>query len=969
MKTSGKLLLLFTAVIGVDAAAVRAWWGHHPVVAAVVSLTWAGVVGLGSLVAKALKKPADKRLEQFGDAADRALARKLSRYGRRYREHVSYKSRFMNITGLATPGVANPALDEVFVDVGLEYRLPDRVTKSVVPRPFDPSTRRFSVWQELENQQPAILVLLGAPGSGKTTLLRHVAGQLADKSPKHWRRPVPVLLELRDHAILIAGESRPSLAEVIRASLMEAVLREPAGWWEKRLAQGACVVLLDGLDEVADSSHRDIISRWIAVQISANYKCDFVVTSRPHGYNTTKPIPGAKVLETQPFTEEQVQRFLRSWYRVDERVSTRREGLDVDRLADEKAADLLQRLADNPNLDELKANPLLLTMIANVHRYRGALPGGRAELYKEVCEVMLWRRAEAKNIGSALSGTIKSTVLARLALEMMSEEQRDIRHGKAVKSVTKILERVQGSVDARDFLADIAASGLIVEREHDLLAFAHLTFQEYLAATQISSASLLAKKVNEPWWRETTLLYVARGGDADPIVRACLASRTIHSLSLAFSCTEDGAALAPELRTELAQVIDDAFSGGGPKDHRWMVAGVLAQRHLRSSVKTSNGTRVYQPIPSNLYRLFQMDADHSIPDGNLGPGPRATTPVTGVWLTDATKFCSWLNALISGATFRLPTVDEMREVAASSAFASWCSDADDVGQYIHFGDDDIVSVSKSEFEQALARDIAECEVLEALGTQRRQWCINELLGDIVEALRALHSWPPKPGERLLGLELDMEKPSARDRESIRAIAAAMSDITQLAHHSIPNRDIAQIIQKQVVQQSTASAVGDGEIGLLVDHVGYLAERVQAFYAWSGGQIAQICERYPVITRIIEATDSLALRDAVTYALGANKNQSVLFAKRWISWLIPDLALQSYSFPPATFKAELRAAMTDAEARTLRLNAMAEASLAQQRDERPVAEVSCDFAIGITGIQKRSKQPENLEHLILARGQD
>ncbi|MEU7661934.1 hypothetical protein AB0B60_26120, partial [Streptomyces lincolnensis] len=32
------------------------------------------------------------------------------------------------------------------------------------------------------------------------------------------------------------------------------------------------------------------------------------------------------------------------------------------------------------------ANPLLLTMIANVHRYRGQLPGSRAELYAEMCD-------------------------------------------------------------------------------------------------------------------------------------------------------------------------------------------------------------------------------------------------------------------------------------------------------------------------------------------------------------------------------------------------------------------------------------------------------------------------------------------------------------------------------------------------------------------------------------------------------
>jgi hypothetical protein len=43
-------------------------------------------------------------------------------------------------------------------------------------------------------------------------------------------------------------------------------------------------------------------------------------------------------------------------------------------------------------------------MIATVHRYRGALPGSRVDLYGEICQVMLWRRQEAKNLPIAPDG-------------------------------------------------------------------------------------------------------------------------------------------------------------------------------------------------------------------------------------------------------------------------------------------------------------------------------------------------------------------------------------------------------------------------------------------------------------------------------------------------------------------------------------------------------------------------------------
>ena len=55
-------------------------------------------------------------------------------------------------------------------------------------------------------------------------------------------------------------------------------------------------------------------------------------------------------------------------------------------------------------------------MIANVHRYRGALPGSRADLYAEICQVMLWRRQEAKNLPAGLAGDKKEALLRGLGV-------------------------------------------------------------------------------------------------------------------------------------------------------------------------------------------------------------------------------------------------------------------------------------------------------------------------------------------------------------------------------------------------------------------------------------------------------------------------------------------------------------------------------------------------------------------------
>ena len=60
-------------------------------------------------------------------------------------------------------------------------------------------------------------------------------------------------------------------------------------------------------------------------------------------------------------------------------------------------------------------------MIATAHRYRGALPGSRADLYGEICHVLLSRRGQAKDLPELLSWPAKQALLATLAYQMMRD--------------------------------------------------------------------------------------------------------------------------------------------------------------------------------------------------------------------------------------------------------------------------------------------------------------------------------------------------------------------------------------------------------------------------------------------------------------------------------------------------------------------------------------------------------------------
>jgi predicted NACHT family NTPase len=213
------------------------------------------------------------------------------------------------------------------------------------------------------------------------------------------------------------------------------------------------------------------------------------------------------------FTGEQISRFLHGWYHAIQRRATGGKGRNIRVEAAAKADDLLGRLRTRPVLYDLAANPLLLTMIANVHRYRGALPGSRAELYGEMCQVLVHRRQEAKRITdpAGLKGPQKEHIMQVLALTMMDAKLRDIPAGQACTAITPALEGASTTLPAADFLREVMESGLLVEREHGHYAFAHLTLQEYLAATHIGTDGIarLTAAVDDPWWRETTLLWSA----------------------------------------------------------------------------------------------------------------------------------------------------------------------------------------------------------------------------------------------------------------------------------------------------------------------------------------------------------------------------------------------------------------------------------------------------------------------------
>jgi energy-coupling factor transporter ATP-binding protein EcfA2 len=661
MTKAWQLVVGVLVVLGVPTAVGTAWRhliATHKVEALLLAIVWLLLCLIVFLAQKALAAPFNQRLAQAGNAADRAAGWWLSGYRRRYRLWVVDTRRYLDIKDLATSGDHTPELEDVYVDVALVKRAPQQVSGNPLSEIPEDEAGRHSLSEFIGRESRVVLAIVGPPGSGKSTLLAHAALQSASTRKSR----LPVLLALREHGAAIAAEPSTRLPGLIRSAVQGVPGTEPDGWWDRQLEQGRCLVMLDGLDEVAKDEDRQTVATWVEKQIATYPSNHFVITSRPHGFPSLV-IKQASVLAIRPFTSDQIARFLRRWYFAAERHATSATipaQLRSARMLAEVGADkLITLLRAHPALRDLTVNPLLLTMIATVHRYRGALPGSRAELYGEICQVMLSRRIQVKNLPEILPWEAKRKILAALAYQMTKEHVNELPEAAVLKLIESLLARLPQPAPGPDFLIDISNNGLLVSSAANRYSFAHRTFQEYLTAQYMrdmpTAAKALVRSVEDLWWRETILLYAA-SSDANPIVSACLGSDSTTALSLAFECAEISHELSPVLRGRLNQVRAKAFEPECSPEHRRLIAGVLATQFTRETIITGSGARIcIKPVPADLYWLFLQDTKTLPPDAPCAPTP--DRPVLGMWATDAMAFMRWLNSVTvdtDHSSFRFP---------------------------------------------------------------------------------------------------------------------------------------------------------------------------------------------------------------------------------------------------------------------------------------------------------------------------
>ncbi|MBA3533129.1 MAG: HEAT repeat domain-containing protein [Ardenticatenales bacterium] len=403
--------------------------------------------------------------------------------------------------------------------------------------------QRRSIQQTLDDASQQGIVILGDPGSGKTTLLHYLAlraahrdGQRADVLPifvplaayDDYLRRAPEKHALGDFLALYYQEwhSLPGLAPLFQQALTE----------------GRALLLLDGLDEVLDTTTRQFVAEQAAALLRQwmGPGNRFALTSRIVGYREARvpgDLPHVTVLD---FGYAEIELFAHQWCRAYEIWSEEGESAFALQQAAVEEKALLEDVRSNSSVERLAASPLLLTMLALLRRNGGKLPDRCVELYERYTRTLInnWEGSRSGGARTTTperfephdaiahlielafwlqqnkpSGTARRNELARVLGEICLRYEGHTPDNASPKA------RAKAERDAEHFLRDMRHfAGLVVERGRDAFGFLHLTFQEYFAGRALARLepdarwSCLQPNLHRSRWREPILLCAGQLG-------------------------------------------------------------------------------------------------------------------------------------------------------------------------------------------------------------------------------------------------------------------------------------------------------------------------------------------------------------------------------------------------------------------------------------------------------------------------
>lgn len=310
-------------------------------------------------------------------------------------------------------------------------------------------------------------MLLGDPGSGKTTSLKLLAKQILRGANQRF----PIVIQLRDVADgdlgtyfykLLTGQPGGTLEDAIRIA--------------NRIR---AMILVDGLDELSPNY---VVARQIHALLDTAVDSRVIVTCRTGAY--TYRFSNADVVRLAPFSREQVTELASRWLG-----------------SAEKSERFLTEMMHVPWIGT-EIRPLTLVHLLALYQHSGAIPERPRTIYRKIVRLLLEDWDEQRFIHRtsrylSFSTDRKEEFLEALAYRLIiTGAKGGFDHSQGEDGYLDVYEEFAlPRYEMNKVLREIEShTGLILETQLDEYEFAHLSIQEYLAASHVLKLPYLPKE-------------------------------------------------------------------------------------------------------------------------------------------------------------------------------------------------------------------------------------------------------------------------------------------------------------------------------------------------------------------------------------------------------------------------------------------------------------------------------------------
>lgn len=396
----------------------------------------------------------------------------------------------------STIGAYVAAADNTFVDIKVAHHVitPKRVRGEVYQ---DLEIEEISGARLLDGGRRRIL-LMGDAGSGKSTLLVRLAYLLAKRGiGSSTNYAVPVLLRAYDVARHSCGDVVQIISEIV---LRTFGLAKPPFRLED-FETGRVALLVDGLDELADTTDRQRVVDLLN-SFSGKYpSCSLVLSTRP--YASVGSLDGI----------QRFQRFRLNPLDLKEasKMLSGRTGA-VGSVDAAWRSEVLRRL---DSVHGIELNPLLVTVFAvSAGAEKRDIPANITELFSKFTELMLGRWDEKKGFSQQYQAKLKNHILSGFAFQLQLEGRRAFTRAEFENFVRNYLTSVNLETDIPIVLSEIIDRSGLIRGDSDELEFKHHLLQEFFAAQGVPGAGFIREHIGDEWWQNPAVFYFGAHPDS-----------------------------------------------------------------------------------------------------------------------------------------------------------------------------------------------------------------------------------------------------------------------------------------------------------------------------------------------------------------------------------------------------------------------------------------------------------------------